>query len=59
MFCEQLNCKLLFRLFADMERDKGCCDRLLERQVAGEFFRRVNEMSLDGVERIYLDDRLA
>ena len=50
MFCEQLDYNLLFRWFMDMELDEPSFDhssfttnrkRLLEGEVAGEFFRHV------------------
>jgi len=50
MFCEQLDYNLLFRWFLDMELDELSFDhssfttnrgRLLRREVAGEFFRRI------------------
>lgn len=50
MFCEQLDYNLLFRWFMDMELDEPSFDhssfttnrkRLLEGEVAGEFFRQV------------------
>jgi transposase/IS5 family transposase len=50
MFCEQLDYNLLFRWFLDMEPDELSFDhssfttnrgRLLKREVAGEFFRRI------------------
>ena len=50
MFCEQLDYNLMFRWFLDMELDEPSFDhssfttnrkRLLEREVAGEFFRHV------------------
>src|SRR6516225_10223527 len=50
MFCEQLDYNLLFRWFLDMELDELSFDhssfttnrgRLLKREAAGEFFRRI------------------
>ena len=50
LFCEQLDYNLLFRWFLDMEIDEASFDhssfsrnraRLLEHEVAGEFFRAV------------------
>jgi transposase len=50
MFCEQLDYNLLFRWFLDMELDESSFDhssfatnrnRLLEREIAGEFFRQI------------------
>ena len=50
MFCEQLDYNLLFRWFLNMELDESGFDhssfttnrkRLLEHEVAGEFFRRI------------------
>src|SRR6478672_11380280 len=50
LFCEQLDYNLLFRWFLDMELDEPSFDhssfttnrkRLLERELAGEFFRRI------------------
>ena len=50
MFCEQLDYNLLFRWFLNMELDEPSFDhssfatnrnRLLEREVAGEFFRQI------------------
>ena len=50
MFCEQLDYNLLFRWFLDMELDEPSFDhssftanrdRLLEHQIAGDFFRRI------------------
>src|SRR5713226_2607862 len=50
MFCEQLDYNLLFRWFLDLELDEASFDhssfsanrkRLLEHEVAGEFFRGV------------------
>src|SRR5262249_24124938 len=50
MFCEQLDYNLLFRWFLDMELDELSFDhssfstnrgRLVKREVAGEFFRRI------------------
>src|SRR6201997_833240 len=50
MFCEQLDYNLLFRWFLNMEQDEPSFDhssftpnrnRLLEREVAGEFFRQI------------------
>src|SRR5499427_9266591 len=52
LFCEQLDYNLLFRWFLDMEMDEASIDhstfsrnraRLLEHEVAGEFFRAVVE----------------
>src|SRR5438876_1519425 len=49
LFCEQLDYNLLFRWFLDMELDEPSFDhssfganrkRLLEREVAGQFFRQ-------------------
>src|SRR5436190_1612729 len=54
LFCEQLDYNLLFRWFLDMELDEPSFDhssfganrkRLLEHQVAGEFFRAVVEQA--------------
>jgi transposase len=54
LFCEQLNYNLLFRWFLDMELDEASFDhssfstnrtRLLEHEVAGEFFRGVVEQA--------------
>src|SRR5262249_50710646 len=54
LFCEQLDYNLLFRWFLDMEPDEKSFDhfsftsyrkRLLEHEVAGEFFRRVVEQA--------------
>lgn len=54
MFCEQLACNLLFRWFLDMELDEPSFDhssftanrtRLLEHEVAGEFFGGVIEQA--------------
>jgi transposase len=54
LFCEQLDYNLLFRWFLDMEPDEKGFDhfsfasyrkRLLEREVAGEFFRAVVEQA--------------
>jgi len=50
MFCEQLDYNLLFRWFLDMELDEPSFDhssftanrdRLLEHEIAGDFFRRI------------------
>ena len=50
MFCEQLDYNLLFRWFLDMELDEPSFDhssftanrdRLLEHELAGDFFRRI------------------
>src|SRR6201981_2127080 len=50
MFCEQLDYNLLFRWFLDMELDElsfdhssftANRDRLLEHEIAGDFFRRI------------------
>jgi transposase len=50
MFCEQLDYNLLFRWFLDMELDEPSFDhssftanrdRLLEPEIAGDFFRRI------------------
>src|SRR5215831_5693303 len=50
LFCEQLNYNLLFRWFLDMELDELSFDhssfttnrrRLLEHEIAGEFFRQI------------------
>ena len=50
MFCEQLDYNLLFRWFLNMELDEPSFDhssfttnrnRLLEREIAGEFFRQI------------------
>src|ERR1700737_464400 len=50
MFCEQLDYNLLFRWFLNMQLDQPSFDhssfttnrnRLLEREVAGEFFRQI------------------
>ena len=50
MFCEQLDYNLLFRWFLNLELDEPSFDhssfttnrnRLLEREVAGEFFRQI------------------
>jgi transposase len=50
MFCEQLEYNLLFRWFLELELDEASFDhssfttnrtRLLEREVAGEFFQRI------------------
>src|SRR5262245_61159874 len=54
LFCEQLDYNLLFRWFLDMEPDEKSFDhssftsyrkRLLEQEVAGEFFRGVVEQA--------------
>jgi len=54
LFCEQLEYNLLFRWFLDMEMDEASFDhssfttnrnRLLENEVAGEFFRGVVEQA--------------
>jgi len=54
LFCEQLDYNLLFRWFLDMEMDEASFDhstfsrnraRLLEHEVAGEFFRAVVEQA--------------
>ena len=54
LFCEQLEYNLLFRWFLDMELDEPSFDhssfttnreRLLEHEVAGEFFRGVVEQA--------------
>ncbi len=54
LFCEQLDYNLLFRWFLDLEMDQASFDhstfsrnraRLLEHQVAGEFFRAVVEQA--------------
>ena len=54
VFCEQLDYKLLFRWFLDLEMDEPSFDhstfsrnraRLLEHEVAGEFFRAVVEQA--------------
>src|SRR5579885_208934 len=54
LFCEQLEYNLLFRWFLDMELDEASFDhssfsanrtRLLENEVAGEFFRAVVEQA--------------
>src|ERR1700760_1863075 len=54
LFCEQLEYNLLFRWFLDMELDEAGFDhssfttnrkRLLENEVAGEFFRGVVEQA--------------
>src|SRR5215468_364802 len=54
LFCEQLDYNLLFRWFLDMEMDEASFDhssfstnrrRLLENEVAGEFFRGVVEQA--------------
>ena len=54
LFCEQLEYNLLFRWFLDMELDEASFDhssftanrmRLLENEVAGEFFRGVVEQA--------------
>jgi transposase len=54
LFCEQLDYNLLFRWFLDMEMDEPSFDhstfsrnraRLLEHEVAGEFFRAVVEQA--------------
>jgi transposase len=54
LFCEQLEYNLLFRWFLDMELDEASFDhssfstnrkRLLEHEVAGEFFRGVVEQA--------------
>src|SRR6201981_2906167 len=50
MFCEQLDYNLLFRWFLDLELDEPSFDhssftanrdRLLEQEIAGDFFRRI------------------
>src|SRR5208282_235036 len=54
LFCEQLDYNLLFRWFLDLEADEASFDhstfsrnrvRLLEHEVAGEFFRAVVEQA--------------
>src|SRR5947208_8160633 len=54
LFCEQLDYNLLFRWFLEMEMDEASFDhstfsrnraRLLEHEVAGEFFRAVVEQA--------------
>src|SRR5438270_10319894 len=54
LFCEQLDYNMLFRWFLDMEMDEASFDhstfsrnraRLLEHEVAGEFFRAVVEQA--------------
>jgi len=54
LFCEQLDYNLLFRWFLDLEMDEASFDhstfsrnraRLLEHEVAGEFFRTVVEQA--------------
>src|ERR1700726_3896872 len=54
LFCEQLDYNLLFRWFLDLELDEASFDhssfstnraRLLEHEVAGEFFRGVVEQA--------------
>jgi transposase len=54
LFCEQLDYNLLFRWFLDLEMDEASFDhstfsrnraRLMEHEVAGEFFRAVVEQA--------------
>src|SRR6267378_3018673 len=71
MFCEQLDYNLLFRWFLDLNWDEPSFDhstfsrnraRLLEHDVAGEFFRRVvaaaRELKLTSDEHITVDGTL-
>ena len=71
MFCEQLDYNLLFRWFLDMNWDEPSFDhstfsrnrrRLLEHDVAGEFFRTVvaeaRELKLTSDEHFTVDGTL-
>ena len=63
MFCEQLDYNLLFRWFLDMELDEPSFDhssftanrdRLLEPEIDGDFFRRVElTLSITDTDRDY------